>query len=176
MLYRKKQAKKIERAGLRVLYECNEELRRAACKAGRKTGTTATIILLYERRYYLWHIGDTRAYRIRKRTAAKKERNIRIHPLTRDHTAYEHVLVRCIGSFPWKQPDVSHGYLRKGETILLCSDGFRNRVEEDRLGEAMQTGEILSKDDLRMRLQEIAKYVKSKGEADNISAVAVRML
>lgn len=176
MLEKKKRTKKIIKAGLRALYECNEELERQADKTKRKTGTTATIMLLFGAKYLLWHVGDTRGYRIRKILFGqrKKTGNVKMRRLTEDHTAYENALLRCIGSFKWQGADVEKGYIRKGETILLCSDGFRNRIEEKRLGEALQMGEVYTKDDLQRRLREIAEYVKQKGENDNISAIAVK--
>lgn len=174
MLGKNKSAKKVVKAAQRVLYECNEELGEFSGNKGRKTGTTATIVLICKKRYLLWHTGDTRGYRISSTKRKIGKGKIKVRQLTQDHIAYNHALIRCIGSFPWQMPDTEIGYVKKGETILLCSDGFRNRIEEEKMGEALQQGGVETKMDLKIRLREIAEYVKRKGETDNISAIVVR--
>ena len=189
MLRRKKGRKKIERAGLRALYACHEEMKAYGQRQGSKLGTTATILLVQGRKYLFWHSGDTRIYRISSRmwtgrrwmrwTGSRKkrmpDRGFRIKRLTLDHTADPHTLVRCVGSFPWKEPDVQQGRLRKKDVLLLCSDGFRSRVPEEKIGEALQPRFLSSQEQMGLRLKELADYVKRRGEKDNISAVAVKI-
>lgn len=168
MLHKRKSRKRIEMAGMRVLNDCNEDLIRFAGKKNRNLGTTVTAVLLKENRFCFWHSGDTRAYRIAGNLGGKTVR------LTADHTLDSHTLVRCIGGFAWKRPDVGHGLLKRGETLLLCSDGFRNRIAEERLGEAFGGRELKTEAMLYAHLREIGAYVKRHGETDNISAVAIR--
>ena len=81
-----------------------------------------------------------------------------------------------MGSFSWKKPDTFTGHLRKGESLFMCSDGFRNRIAEERLGETLQGREIRTREQIFLRLKEIADWVKRQGEKDNISAVFIRLL
>lgn len=164
---RKKSGKCLLKSGLRALYGCNEEIRRVAETANKKMGTTATAMILWGRKYFLWHSGDTRAYLFRERRRGRQ--------LTTDHTADLHTLLRCIGSFVWKQPDVVRGYLKRGDVLLLCSDGFRNQISAERIEETLQPSEMETRERIYMRLSEIADYVKRHGEKDNISAVAVKV-
>lgn len=170
MIKRRKERKKIEKAGLRMLYGCNMELQRFGEERGMKLGTTVTALLLTGRRYFLWHSGDTRAYRI-----VGREMRGRIRQLTTDHTRDNYTLLQCIGSFGWKRPEVKTGYLSGKSVFLLCSDGFRNQVREDRIKEALLPGTIGGKEQIYKRLKEVTEYVKRHGERDNISAVAVWM-
>lgn len=170
MLCRRKGRKKIKKAGLRALYGCNEELRRYGAKHDLKLGTTLTMLLLQERKYILWHSGDTRAYRIR---TLGIRRHIYIQRLTEDHTADNHTLIRCIGSFSWKEPDVCSGSVGGKEIILLCSDGFRNRIKEKQLGEALHPCYIQNKEQLRRCMEQLGMYVRGQGEKDDISAAAI---
>lgn len=170
MIRKNKGRKRIEKAGLRALYSCNEEMRQFGKEKGIKFGTTATMMILKGRRYFLWHSGDTRAYLV---AAGRKQK--RMKRLTADHTANSRTLIRCIGSFEWKQPDVHNGYLKRKSVILLCTDGFRNRIEEGKIEEAMQPVLLQSREQIYMRLKEIAEYVKRRGEKDNISAIAIRL-
>lgn len=170
MLKRHKGKRKIEKSGLRALYACNEEMTKFGEERGIKLGTTVTALLLMGRRYFLWHSGDTRAYRIMGNGFSGKMKR-----LTEDHTEDNHTLVRCIGSFEWKKPDVKSGYFFRKCVFLLCSDGFRNKVGEERIRDAMLPETLHGKEQIYKRLKEITEYVKRHGERDNISAVAIRM-
>lgn len=168
MLKRRKRGRKIEKSGLRALYGCNAEMQRFGEEKGIKMGTTVTALLLMGRRYFLWHSGDSRAYRIAGRGLGGK-----IKRMTTDHTRDNVTLLRCIGSYPWKRPDVKRGYLRKKSVFLLCSDGFRNRLGEERIKEAMLPETIGGREQIYKRLKEMTEYVKKQGERDNISSIAV---
>lgn len=165
MLEKHKGRKKIEKAGIRVLYACNEEMVRLGKKRGMKLGTTVTALLCKGRRYYLWHGGDGRAYRIKGRGGIKQ--------LTKDHVLKSGILIHCIGSFEWKRPDVKSGYMIGKSVFLLCSDGFWNRIGEERLKEALQPEQLQTRGQMAMHLKEIALYVKRQGEMDNISAIVI---
>lgn len=170
MLKHRKSGKKIEKSGLRVLYGCNVEMQRLGEEKGIRMGTTVTALLFSGRRYFLWHSGDSRAYRITGKGLGGK-----IKRLTTDHAQNHVMLLRCIGSYSWKRPDVKRGYLMKKSVFLLCSDGFRNRLGEDRIKEAMLPETIEGREQIYKRLKEMTEYVKKQGERDNISAVAVWM-
>ncbi len=83
------------------------------------------------------------------------------------------ILVRCVGSFEWRRPDVRSGYMIGKNVFLLCSDGFRNRIGEERLKEALHPDLLQTRGQMAMHLREIALYVKQRGEKDNISAIAI---
>lgn len=170
MLKRRKSRKKIEKSGLRILYGCNREMQRFGEENGSRMGTTVTAMILTGRHYFLWHSGDTLAYRITGKGAGGK-----IRRMTTDHTRDNVTLLRCIGSFPWTAPEVQSGYLVRKSVFLLCSDGFRNRLAEERIKEAFLPETVERKEQIYKRLKEMTEYVKGHGEKDNISAVAVRM-
>ncbi len=170
MLKKKKNRKRIWRAGLRALYGCNGEMRAYGKRHGIKMGTAVTMLLISGERYLTWHSGDTRLYRV----DAGRGRKSRMKRLTKDHTADNHTLIRCIGSFPWKEPDVSGGRLKRNCVLLLCTDGFRNRVPEEKIGEALQPSFLVSQEQMGKRLRELAGYGKRNGETDNVSAVVMK--
>lgn len=170
MLQKRKGRKKIEKAGLRVLYHCNEEMGRYGERHGIKLGSAMTALLISGKRYVLWHSGDTRFYRVRRGI-----RKTHVRRLTKDHTADSRTLLRCIGSFSWKEPDVSGGKIRKNQVMLLCTDGFRNKISEAQIGEALQPAFLQSREQIGRRLEELAGYGKRHGETDNISAIVIKM-
>lgn len=162
-----------------VLYDCNRYLQRYGEEHGIRLGTTMTMALLYGRRvfggggvplpvkYQLFHVGDSRAYLLGKQC----ER------LTKDDSCGENVLRRCIGSFPWQGVQKRQGYLRPGERILLCSDGFWRRLEERELAESLGNGGgvrksfRLSEGQAEKRLRKLGETARARGEKDNQAAV-----
>lgn len=181
MMARNKKMKKIKRAGIRSLYACNEEMRKFASQEQIQFGTTITMMIFYKKHYLLWHSGDTRAYRISlKRKMIKTSKDERMNSqgflkrLTRDHSADEHILTKCIGSFVWKEPDSHIGRIKKKNTFLLCSDGFRHVISEEKLTETLLPSHLTSKEQIGRRIKEIADYSKRRGEKDNISAIVIK--
>lgn len=168
LLEKKKRSRKIECAGIRCLYNCNEEMKEFASKKKIQFGTTVTALLFHKKHYLLWHSGDTRAYQITSRG-----RNGRIFRLTDDHSANERVLTKCIGSFTWKEPDICRGRFERRNMFLICSDGFRHVVSEEKLMEALSPGQLISKEQISRRIKEIADYSRRQGETDNISAAVI---
>lgn len=178
--YRRKRA---GRSCIAVLYDCNRYLQRYGKEHSISLGTTMTMALLQSRKlfgkervfflvkYQLFHVGDSRAYRLGKGC----ER------LTGDDSLGENVLCRCIGSFPWQGVQKRRGYLWPGERILLCSDGFWRRLEEDELAESLGNrrgvrGSFrLSEEQVQKRLRKLGETARMRGERDNQAAVAAGM-
>lgn len=133
-------------------------------------GTTMTVLFLWERTYLLWHLGDSRAYRLRGRD---------MEQLTTDHVHGAVKLTKCLGSFGYFVPAHGMGSLRKGEGILLCTDGFRRRVSKQELCDVMRFDaadfrEPVGEERIERRLREIGGVCMGRGETDNLSAVYVR--
>lgn len=168
LLAKHKSREKILKAGVRRLHTCNEELILFAKEKEVQLGTTISAILIYKKRYMIWHSGDTQIYQIRSAGNSG-----RIKKLTENHSVNERTLTKCIGSFAWKQPDLMKGYVKRKTVYLICSDGFRHVVSMERLGEALQPKKKSSREKLYKRMAEIAEYSVRHGEKDNISAVVI---
>ena len=121
----------IRRSLDRLVFYMQGELKRYAAKEEVSLGTTMTALVVWERTWLLWHLGDSRAYLLRGR---------RMKQTTTDHVHGTRELTKCVGSFGRFIPEHRTGTLRKGEGILLCTDGFRRRVSDQELGDAMYFG------------------------------------
>lgn len=130
----------------------------------RHMGTTALMCLIYRDKYYLFHIGDSRAYRIKRileRTVLKQ--------LTKDH-GNERGISRCLGlNREWK-PDFLCGSIKKGG-ILLCTDGFSNQYEKKVWEACLNPAGLQDEAAVCRHLKELAAFDLRKGETDNISAL-----
>ena len=126
------------------------------------------MLVLWEKKYMIWHLGDSRIYRLGR----KSKNGVRL--MTKDHADREGRLFKCVGSFGFFVPDFKMGNLKKGEAFLLCSDGFRNRMGMEEIGEALAPDQMRG-DRIRKRLREIGESARRRGERDDLSAVYIKI-
>lgn len=145
-------------------------------------GTTLLLGVIWERRIRIAHIGDSRAYVIRP--AARRPQ---ITQLTADHTVVaelihqgaispadaathpqRHHLARTLGVDAEIEPDVVARTLRRGERVLLCSDGLPLHVSDTEL--ARTVSDAPTPQQACDRLIELANQ---RGGRDNVTVVVL---
>ena len=101
-------------------------------------GTTCTVLLCYQGKYRILHVGDSRCYLLS---------NHEFNALTVDHSAikqygitkeksellykrYKNSLTRCIGVKPEVTLDYYEGNYSEGDSFLVCSDGLWHYLED----------------------------------------------
>ena len=154
----------IRRSLDRLVYHMQEQLSQYSEKENIRLGTTMTVLVIWEKTYLLWHLGDSRAYRVCNKIIC----------LTKDHVRGRNQLTKCVGSFGYERPDFKLGVLQAGQGILLCSDGFRHCVAELELADVLKPEQIRSEEQIARRLREIGDACMKRGERDNMSAVYVK--
>ena len=134
------------------------------------------------KRFFVWHVGDSRLYKI---SSSKIER------LTNDHTFIakevaegrltekeakndpkRNVLLQCIGATERVNPDMFCGEVKKGDILLLCSDGFRHEISEKEMLSLLGRCESNKLNEMIKRL--ISLNIR-RNEQDNISAALVKV-
>ncbi len=159
----------------------NDAVRGFASKDVRYKGMASTIVglLFADRHVAIAHVGDSRAYRVRKG---------RITRLTIDHSMREqylqvykekadpviaarnaHLVTRAIGGQPRVEADVAVHPVELGDTFLLCSDGLWGLVSDEEMEFAFADG--------RTHEGVLAKLMATaynRGGHDNITAVIAR--
>lgn len=158
----------IRRSIERKVYQVQHRLGIYAEKHGINLGTTMSLLVLWEKRYLLWHLGDSRIYRLYD----CKRRKIQL--LTKDHTKGRNELTKCIGSFGFFIPDFKMGTIRKREAFLLCSDGFWHRVTTKEIAGALAPSQM-REENIQRRLREIGEAAMRRGEKDNLAAVYIKI-
>lgn len=176
--------KEIKEQWQSLFQQVNQALVRYGQRNGMHLGTTATAILISSKgEYLIGHIGDTRAYLL----------NHKLIQLTEDHTfiareqkrgtmtreqaeadSRRNVLLQCVGINDFLEPQYAGGRLLKGESVLLCSDGFRHKVTEKELHEKLRIS--TSEEEIRRHLYELTEQNKKRMETDNISAIQVKLV
>jgi len=139
-------------------------------------GTTATIAMIYQEKLITAHVGDSRVYLIK---------DGKIEQITKDHS-YVHELVmrgeitpeeakhhpkknfitRAVGVEDFIKVDVSiRSY--EGGTVLICSDGLTNFVEDYEIREYVQNST-----DMQKTIEALVELANERGGKDNITIVA----
>jgi serine/threonine protein phosphatase PrpC len=156
----------IQSKGFGLYRQINRQLFEQMRYRGRKMGTTATMCIIYRKRYYLFHLGDSRAYLL-----GKFPGKFSCRQLTKDQGT-ERGLCKCLGlNKEWK-PDFRTGALEK-KGLLLCTDGFWRKYEPGVWKTCLNPVKMRDEAGMRKRLRELADYNLRMGETDNISALYV---
>lgn len=149
----------------RLTFHMQQQLQQYARREEIELGTTMTVLVIWEKTYLVWHLGDSRLYRLRGRHMER---------VTKDHIRQRQQLTKCVGSFGYYIPDHHMGVLRQGEGILLCSDGFRHCITGEELREVLCPKQLREEAQIERRLMEIGEACMKRGERDNLSAVYVK--
>lgn len=166
-----------EKALAEALLEANTRILRAREAALDKSsmGSTATVVLIRNKRLHWAHVGDSRLYLARQGT---------LRQLTRDHTflqeLIEHgditpeqaathplrsLLDQCMGCEECV-PEVGTLTLETGDTVLLCSDGLSRELDDESI-----SGILAKSHTLRHAVQILVEAAVTHGGRDNISVV-----
>jgi len=143
-------------------------------------GSTATVVGLLDSFFYAAQVGDSRAYVVRGGVARQLTRDqsvvqsmVDAGELTEEEAEVSrgrNVILQAMGTSPRVEVEVTYQELRRGDTILICSDGLSGQVSRDELGRA--TAELPELPALCAHLVDLANQ---SGGPDNITVVAARI-
>lgn len=162
----------INRANELLFAEANEDSEKAGM------GTTIVAAVVEDYHLYTANIGDSRLYIVNQE---------RITQITRDHSLVEemvrmgemrkaeakdhpdkNIITRAIGVFPEVSADFFETDLEPGDTILLCSDGLTNMVEDEEIRRL-----ILGQRDIVEKAEKLVETANRNGGRDNITVVLI---
>lgn len=145
----------------------------------RGMGTTATIAVLLGDTLYLAQVGDSRGYLVRDGVATQLTKDqslmqklIEAGELTEEEAAMSerrNIILQALGPEPNVKVDVTEQPLRRGDVLVLCSDGLSGLVKPDQIAQVI--GEEL---DLSVACDRLISMANDVGGPDNITVVAVR--
>ncbi len=152
-----------------VVYEKSKEI-----KDLEGMGTTLEIVIIYQNRAYIGHVGDSRVYRIRDQFMRK---------LTNDHSyvqklvkdgkitkeeAEQHpkknMLMKALGCTAFLEPDVMVKGFQKNDILLMCSDGLTNMVSNEEIYNIV-------KKDAYVATKDLVDLANENGGIDNITVI-----
>jgi protein phosphatase len=162
----------VETAGYRIFQEAKAD------RSRRGMGTTVTASALVDDHLFFAQVGDSRGYVLREGVLTQVTRDqslvnqlIEAGQLTVEEAeTFEHnnIILQALGTSDTVQVDLTYVQVRRGDTMLLCSDGLSGMVRFDEIREIMRTaGEPV---DICKALTERANLA---GGHDNITVIIV---
>ena len=143
-------------------------------------GTTTIALLVHREAAFFAHVGDSRAYLVRKDLVQQVSED---HSLVNEqikagmitveearHSRYKNIITRSVGFEQEVVVDVMGIALEEGDTFVLCSDGMSNLVDEKEILE------IGSKVDVGAIPKAFIDLANERGGDDNITVICVRVL
>ena len=106
-------------------------------------GTTLEVVIIYNNKVFIGHVGDSRVYRVRKNVIRRLttdhsyvEKLVKDGSITKEE-AYNHpnknMLLKALGCNNLVKPDVFYKGFLKGDILLMCSDGLTNMLKENEI-------------------------------------------
>jgi protein phosphatase len=147
----------------------------------RDMGATLVIVLLRKDRCFVANIGDSRAYRLRKGRMAQ---------LTRDHSVVSELIekghiepeeaadhdakgqiTRYVGMEEKARSHVRSFTLKKGDRILLCTDGLTDMLEDAKIASVLK-----AEFDPKAACESLVAAANKAGGHDNITTLVIDWL
>jgi serine/threonine protein phosphatase PrpC len=145
----------------------------------RGMGTTATIAGLLNDTIYVAQIGDSRGYLIRDgvgiqitKDQSLMQKLVEAGELTEEeaeHSERRNIILQALGPEASIKVDLTHQPLRKGDTLVLCSDGLSTQINRDRI-----TQIVSGEKDLTLVCKKLIDAANANGGPDNITVIVVR--
>ena len=147
----------------------------------RGMGTTLVVMLFYDNRFSVAHIGDSRCYRYRNKS---------LDQLTKDHSLLQELIDRgfytqeeaakslnrnlvtkALGIDPAITADIQEDLAMKNDIYLLCSDGLTDLVDDDYISLTIKR----FSDNLEEAAKQLITKANQNGGKDNISVILCRI-
>lgn len=163
----------IEAAGMRIFAEAKAD------RSRRGMGTTSTVAALIDDHLFFGQVGDSRAYLLRGDRLVQVTRDqslvnqlIEAGQLTEEEAeTFEHnnIILQALGTADSVQVDLTYVHLRRGDTLLLCSDGLSGMVRNEEIREVLRSFE-----DPLEACRELTDRANLAGGHDNVTVVVAK--
>ena len=178
----KSEGEDIERVLVKAIKAANREIIKEASgdEHLKGMGTTVVAATVKEQMLYFANVGDSRLYLI----------NDKIRQLSKDHSLVEemvrlggikaeearnhpdkNIITRAIGVKENVEPDIYEYRLKKGDIILMCTDGLSNMVEDEDMFNIVKGSR-----DVVEAVQMLIEKANSNGGRDNIGVIVAEPL
>jgi len=143
-------------------------------------GTTITLAYIFKNEIFIGHVGDSRAYLIKKDNIIQITEDhsfvnelIKIGSITKEEAKNhpkKNMITRAVGSSSIIEMDLIARNYEEDDILLLCSDGLSNMLKE------FEISQVFSKEkDIQKACETLAYMANQKGGLDNITVVAIKL-
>jgi serine/threonine protein phosphatase PrpC len=142
-------------------------------------GTTLVAATIFDKEMYVANVGDSRLYVVGKeikqvtedhslvevmvKTGELNRNEARLHP-------NKNIITRAIGANTTVAPDFFEVNLEEGDTVLMCSDGLTNMLEDETIERI-----IKENDDPSAAAETLVKCANENGGKDNIAIIIIKV-
>ncbi len=165
----------------RAIREANKEVRQQGLQRGSDMGTTLSVALVSDNTAYIANVGDSRVYWMENGSIAQvttdhslvaklvdagklTKEEARVHPRA-------NLLYRTIGMDESVKVDTFRVDLKKGGTLLLCTDGLWGELSDEEIHRICTTEKASD-----VICASLLKKANEMGGKDNITAVVVKIV
>lgn len=144
-------------------------------------GTTLACFWLYQKNLILAHVGDSRIYRLRKKslTQLTLDHSLRQELLVKGELndssaavfAYKNVITRAIGTQPQVEPDIDTLKVSLDDIYFICSDGLTDELKFEEIRAV-----LLKAKTIKEASDNLVAAAKKKGGSDNITVVMIKIV
>jgi len=169
--YRLKEAVEVANANIHAHAKAHPEV--------RGMGTTTTAAGVLNDHLYRTQVGDSRAYLIRGGQAHQitkdqslMQRLVEAGELTEEEAAQSerrNIILQALGPDPKVKVDLTYQEVRRGDILVLCSDGLTGQVKKDEIGKI-----VTGAKDLSSACEQLIALANERGGPDNITVVIAR--
>jgi serine/threonine protein phosphatase PrpC len=145
----------------------------------RGMGTTATVAGVLGDTVYLAQVGDSRAYLVRNgvgqqitKDQSLMQKLIEAGELTEEEAEQSerrNIILQALGPEATIKVDLTHQRVRRGDVLVLCSDGLSGQVRADEI-----TRIVTEERDLGAACKRMIDRANELGGPDNITVIAAR--
>ncbi len=142
-------------------------------------GTTITLALFVDNKVYFGHIGDSRAYLLRKDELTQlTEDHTLVCELLKNGTITEveakthpkrNVITKALGTEESPLPDTISYNIKEEDIIILCTDGLTNIVDNYEIKKCFK-----NESDIQKACDYLVNQANDRGGFDNITLIAIR--
>ncbi|HBM76251.1 MAG TPA: Stp1/IreP family PP2C-type Ser/Thr phosphatase [Clostridiaceae bacterium] len=143
-------------------------------------GTTVTVALISKDVMLIGHVGDSRAYLMRNSSMCKITSDhslvaelVKNGTITEDeaqHHPQKNIITRALGAEESVQVDTNTIILKPGDTIMLCTDGLTNMLDDKEIEHI-----LLKMDDPSLAVKELVDSANELGGYDNITVLVAKV-
>jgi PPM family protein phosphatase len=145
----------------------------------RGMGTTATVAGVLGDTIYVAQVGDSRAYLVRNgvgqqitKDQSLMQKLIEAGELTEEEAEQSerrNIILQALGPEATIKVDLTHQQIRRGDILVLCSDGLSGQVRADEI-----TRIVTEEKDLVMACKRMIDRANEMGGPDNITVIVAR--
>ncbi len=146
----------------------------------RGMGTTTTAVGVLEDHLYLTQVGDSRAYLVRGKEGIQltkdqslMQRLVDAGEITEEEaekSERRNIILQALGPDAKVRVDLTNQQIRRGDTLVLCSDGLSGQVTKEEIAERVSQ----SDKDLVSICGDLIDLANERGGPDNITVVIAR--